>query len=327
MKRFKSKKKKNFRLLKIIVCLLIIFITYKIATSKIFSLELVDSNEEFILSMLEDSNHHMVYENKNSLISKLMKYVLNINVSEPETILQAVFKYEEDKKYISDEEDEEIVTEYISDPEQNIIEEPVVYIYNTHQLENYNLENYSEYNITPNVQMAAYFLRSLLNDEGINTIVETANINDFLSLNGWSYSYSYKASRYYVEDTLKNNPNLKLLIDLHRDSLSKEKSTVTIDGKNYAKVLFVVGTDYINYEENLSLANTLNESIIAKYPTLSRGVITKGGAGVNGVYNQDLSNKIVLIECGGNENTIDEVMNTLLVLKDIIKEYVVNNNG
>ena len=50
------------------------------------------SNEEFILSMLEDSNHHMVYENKNSLISKLMKYVLNVDVSEPETILQAVFK-------------------------------------------------------------------------------------------------------------------------------------------------------------------------------------------------------------------------------------------
>ena len=87
-------------------------------------------------------------------------------------------------------------------------------------------------------------------------------------------------------------------------------------------MLFVVGTEYEGYEQNLSLANTLNDQIKSKYPNLSRGVITKGGPGVNGVYNQDLSHNIVLIECGGNENTIDEVMNTMLVLRETIKEYL-----
>ena len=175
--------------------------------------------------------------------------------------------------------------------------------------------------------MAAYLLKGLLNKASIPTIVETGNINDFLSLNGWNYASSYKASRYYLEEAIKQNPNLKLIIDLHRDSIPKDKSTITIGDKNYAKILFVIGTDYDKYEENLSLATTLNNIIQEKYPNLSRGIITKGGAGVNGVYNQDINNKIVLIECGGNENTIDEVMNTMVALKETIQTYLEEHNG
>ena len=112
------------------------------------------------------------------------------------------------------------------------------------------------------------------------------------------------------------------MIDLHRDAISKDKSTAQINGKNYAKVLFVVGLEHENYEANLELANKLNSLIKEKYPAISRGVITKQGAGVNGIYNQDLSPKSVLIECGGKENSIDEVMNTTEILTQIIKEYL-----
>lgn len=322
MKRFKAKKRRKFP--KIFLGLIIIFLGYYFTTKLLMNIKLKSSNEEFITAMLNDANHHVIYDNQSKdYFGKIIKYILNFDLKNPKSILNTFFKYEtKNESNDADEIEDDNLTEYISDPDSAVVSDPVVYIYNTHQLESYNLDNYAEYNITPNVQMASYLLKGLLNKSGISTLVETGNINDFLSLNGWNYASSYKASRYYLEETVKQNPNLKLIIDLHRDSIPREKSTITINNKNYAKVLFVVGTDYDGYEDNLSLANTLNNLINGKYSGLSRGVITKGGEGVNGVYNQDVSNKIVLIECGGNENTIDEVMNTMLVLNEVIKEYL-----
>ena len=59
-----------------------------------------------------------------------------------------------------------------------------------------------------------------------------------------------------------------------------------------------------------------------KYPGLSRGIYKKKGAGVNGVYNQDFSPKTILIEVGGQDNTIDEVFNTCEAISTILTEYI-----
>ena len=61
--------------------------------------------------------------------------------------------------------------------------------------------------------------------------------------------------------------------------------------------------EYKSYEKNLSVANIINEKIKKKYPSLTRGVMLKSGDNVNGIYNQDLNQNIILMECGGNENT------------------------
>ena len=143
-----------------------------------------------------------------------------------------------------------------------------------------------------------------------------------MNLNGWNYNQSYQASRFYVTDALNKYPSLDLIIDLHRDAIPATSSTVTIDDKNYAKVLFVVGKEHDNYESNLDLATKLNDLIKEKYPSLTRGITIKSGSNVNGIYNQDLSGKIVLIELGGYENNIEEVMNTMEILSLIIKEYL-----
>lgn len=324
MKKFKSKKIRKKYFLKILMYICIIYITYQTTTNILLDFKLEKSNEDFIIALLNDSNHHLLYEKrKNNLLDKVIKYIGNIDINRPVSMLKKVFGYEfKEEKQVVEEVEDEVITNYIEDPNPISVDKPIVYIYNTHQLESYNATNYTDYNITPNVLMASYLLKERLNNLGIGTIVETANINDFLSLNGWSYSASYKASRYYVEDTIKKNPNLKLIIDLHRDAIPKSSSTITIDGKNYAKILFVIGKEYDHYEENLEIANKINEIIKEKYPLLTRGVITKEGENVNGVYNQDLSNKIILIECGGNENTIDEVMNTIEVLSKAIKKYI-----
>ena len=61
-------------------------------------------------------------------------------------------------------------------------------------------------------------------------------------------------------------------------------------------------------------------------PLSSRGVLQKEGAGVNGIYNQDISKNAVLLELGGNENTITEVLNTIEIISTIIKEHI-NETG
>ena len=51
-------------------------------------------------------------------------------------------------------------------------------------------------------------------------------------------------------------------------------------------------------------------------------IYKKKGKGVNGVYNQDFSSNCILIEFGGNKNTIDEVYNTVIALGEIISNYI-----
>ena len=320
MKKFKARKRKKFKLFKISICLIIVYIIYQFTFNILFDIKLKSNNEEFIKMLLSDSNHYMIYEKrKNNLLDKFIGYLSNIT-SEPTTILNSTIN--QNIKVSSDEVVSDVLTEYIDDPNPIDIDNPKVYIYNTHQLEGYDATNYSDYNITPNVQMASYLLKDKLNNMNIPTIVETGNINDFLSLNGWNYASSYKASRYYLESTLNKYNNLDLIIDLHRDSITHDSSTIEYNGKKYAKILFVVGKDYNTYEKNLELSNRLNNLLKEEVPEISRGVIIKGGNSVNGIYNQDLNNNIVLIECGGNENTIDEIINTVDILSIAIQKYM-----
>lgn len=328
-RRFISKKKRRRKsVLTIITYSLIIYVVYIILSSVIQNINLTSSNEEFLKELLIDSNHHLKYENKkDNILSKFINILYSVDVSEPVTILKKTFGYEEEEfikvsNTASDDDNGIIQTEYVPDPNSNNSNEPRVYIYNTHQLENYDYKKYEEYNITPNVMMASYIFREKLKDTGIPTVVETADIKDFLNANGWDYSSSYKASRYYVKEALNKYKNLDLLIDLHRDSISKQASTTAINGKSYAKVLFVVGKEHKNYKKNLDVSNKLNKLIKDKYPTLTRGIMTKYGAGVNGIYNQDLSSKSILIECGGSNNNLSEVINTIEILTEIIKEYL-----
>ena len=320
----KRKKKKFFKFVLFNIFVLCIYYGFKNIN---LNIKLAHSNQEFIAYMLNDSNHHLLYKKNNNIFRKLLLWISRGDVHSPVSLLESTFGYKDKEEYVDSEEDgtDEIdfdMNNYIKDPNPVDINNPRVYIYNTHQLESYSANNFEEYNITPNVMMASYLLKEKLNKLGTSTIVETSNITDFLSINGWSYASSYKASRFYMLDAINKYDNLDLLIDLHRDAVKHDSSTTEINGKKYAKVLFVVGLDYDNYGDNLALANNLNNKIKEKYPSLSRGVITKSGEGVNGIYNQDVANHVILLECGGNENTIEEVMNTIEVLSIIIHEYL-----
>lgn len=328
-KKFKSKKHKT-KFFKYILLLVVSYLIYSLISYVLLNIKLVDNNKEFITNLLSDSNYHILYEKRSkNVVYRLANILTNLNIKEPVSILENGFGYNNIDNTNSElvynefyDKDNSIqaVIDYMSKNEN--VSNPLVYIYNSHQTEGYSKEYLENEKITPNVLMAGYLLKEKLDKLGVPTIIEESNITEFLRINNWGYNESYKASRFYLLDAMEKYSSIKLFIDLHRDSLSKSNSTVTINNKNYAKVLFVVGKEHKNYKQNLELANKLNNMIKAKYPTLTRGVMQKEGPGVNGIYNQDLSSNVILLELGGQENTITEVLNTIEVISTIIKEYV-----
>lgn len=184
------------------------------------------------------------------------------------------------------------------------------------------MEYMEDYNINPTVLTASYMIQERLNKMGINTIVEENSISDYLKENDMKYYQSYEASRHYLLNTMEKYDSIKLYLDIHRDAISHEYSTVNINDLECAKIMFVVGLEHDNYLTNRENAKHLNDMIKSKYPTLTRGVIEKEGKNVNGIYNQDLGSNIMLIEIGGNYNNINEVLNTIDLITPIIGEYI-----
>ena len=198
--------------------------------------------------------------------------------------------------------------------------DPLIYIYNTHQTEEYETSTILDYSIKPTVTITNYILEEIFNKNKLYTYVEESNIKEILNKNSWNYSYSYKATRILLEQRKQEYPTLKYFIDIHRDSITKDKTTININNKSYAKILFLIGSENPNYQENLSFTEKLNNLLNQKYPNLSKGIYKKGGPGVNGVYNQDFSKYLILVEMGGYQNTPIEVLNSSLALAECFME-------
>ena len=174
-----------------------------------------------------------------------------------------------------------------------------IYLYNTHNLE--------KYNDGTTIKETTKILKDNLVKLGINVIQEERNTSELLHI-GLSY---YEISRLFLKDII-NQKDIAYFVDVHRDSVKNTK--VTIDGKDYAKIMFVLGLKNENYEENKKLLNEMNNYLNEKYPGLSRGIYEKNGDNVDGVYNQDLSSNVILIEIGGIENNIEEINNSTEIL-------------
>lgn len=322
-KKFHTKRRKKHKLIKILILILVCYFSFESTTYYVLKSQLATSNEEFLQNMLRDSNHYLLYQkSEENVIAKIGKYFMDFDLEKPLSLLGVPTVEEQTKEEMVFQEDPDAT--FVSNPVEktDVSSSPQVYIYNTHQTESYSMKTLEPYNITPSVMMASYLMKEHFQKEGIETIVEETNISDYMKEQGYQYAESYVASRTFVESILKKYPDLKLIIDLHRDAIPHDSSTITIGEKNYAKVLFIVGMNNPNYQANLSLAQSISDLINQSYPKLSRGIMSKSGSNVNGLYNQDLNGNMILLELGANENTIDEVQNTVEAIVPIISAYL-----
>lgn len=307
-RRFKTRRKKlNIKIVLVFIILIIYFsfsffyrILYKNYLSKL-------ENKIIVEDIINKSKNNYIekdFFSKYKDPKYILKYTLNANLDT--TVELEVNNYQEE----------------IKDESINNSNLPLVYIYSTHETEKYSDSELENYNIVPDVKIASYILENYLEDLGIETLVEKESVTEVLRKNNWAYKRSYDASREIVLKSIASKESLKLIIDLHRDSSSIEKTLLEFNNKKYARVLFVIGAEYTNYEVNYSLAKNINNNLEQLIPGISRGIIKKSGAGVNGIYNQDISPFSILIEIGGQYNKIDEVNNTLSILAKAILKYL-----
>lgn len=318
----KNKNKKILIKIKLLFFVIILTLSF-ICTIKFLDKVNLDVDDLFLTTLVSSSTNI----NKEGISSDIVNYVIDLDFFSPVNLLKNNYRGLINETNYKEEEKENIVMQPTLKPTPNIKIEPIVYIFNTHQTEEYTFNNLAVYNIKPTVMTASYMLQEKLKKNEIYSIVEEESVQEILSNNNWNYASSYKATRMLLEQAKYNNPSLIYYIDLHRDSVSKDKTTAIINGKSYAKVMFLLGMDNANYKESEKVITRLNNIISEKYNGISRGIYKKGGKGVNGIYNQDFSSNCILIEVGGVDNTIEEVSNTIDAISDMLITYIGENNG
>ena len=313
----KSKKTKKIKF-RIILFIIVIFSSFIITIKALSKYNLPYQNSDLVNFLIENNNPFIINSKSNySYFHKLMSKLIDLDLTKPVSILDTNFKGL--TKNI-DKEDKKL--KQVSKEDVLSSDKPTIYLYNSHDTEEYKPSSFAEYSVMPTVKLSDYILKEKLEDNGFCVLIEEQSISSIRSSLGLNYAGSYEASRVLMEQAKEKYPSLVYFIDIHRDSLNHDRTTLTYNEKNYAKVMFLVGLENPTYDGNLDFSTMISESINSKVPELSKGIYKKEGVGVNGVYNQDFSNRTILIEIGGPENTIDEVYETLLVLSEVLTEVI-----
>lgn len=208
--------------------------------------------------------------------------------------------------------------------------DPLVLIYHTHTTESYTPSEKFKYTPdntyhTKDVNFNMVKVGEVLADELNRLNVPTIHNKTFHDIP--TYMTSYANSLKTVEGVLKQNPSIKIVIDLHRDApvsdlqKAREITTVKIDGATYARFLLVVGTDktfpHPNWKENYRFANFLNDKLEQRYPGISRGLDLRSER-----FNQHVSNKAILLEIGSHGNTMEEALASAKVFAEVLADAV-----
>ncbi|WP_069203020.1 stage II sporulation protein P [Bacillus testis] len=167
-----------------------------------------------------------------------------------------------------------------------------------------------------NVVKIGSLLAEQLIANGLKVYHDTTDVNKKLVERNMNYYHSYDISGEIVKAASAQNTKMQYFIDVHRDAARKKLTTKVINGKSYARLYFIIGKENKDYQKNLEFTKKINSALEEKYPGLSRGVLGKSRLEGNGVYNQNISDKAILVELGGVDNTMDELNRTIKALAD-----------
>ncbi|MBQ4569962.1 MAG: stage II sporulation protein P [Ruminococcus sp.] len=139
------------------------------------------------------------------------------------------------------------------------------------------------------------------------------------------YDGAYYRSWDTIEKYIEKYPKIKVVLDLHRDSISygtnggKVKPTFTVSGRKAAQIMIMAGYDPDGYfefpfwEDNLALALKLQDTAEQMYPGMTRPLYFG-----NFAYNMNINNGSLLIEVGTDANTLEEAVYTGELLSNVL---------
>lgn len=210
-------------------------------------------------------------------------------------------------------------------------DKPQVLIMHTHTTESFepfereNFDSSFNYRTTEsskNVVMIGNEITKQIENAGISVIHDTT-IHDYPSYNG-----SYERSAETVKKILRDNPSIKVVLDIHRDAIGTNESimqpTVEINGKDAAPIMIISGCDdgtmdMPDYMKNFRFASLLQQQISSDYQGLARPILFDYRK-----YNQDLTTGSLLIEVGTHGNTLEQVKYTGELLGKSIAKSLIN---
>lgn len=148
----------------------------------------------------------------------------------------------------------------------------------------------------------------VLREYGITVIHDTTSYE--IPTSEQAYTNAKKA----LEQTLQENPSIRLVIDIHRDAAldsdgNQWSSTITVDGKETSQLSFVVGTGCrqggnANFLRNMAYAEKLEVQLDTMYPGICRRTLVN-----TSMYNQNLDATFLLAEVGLAGDTLEEALN------------------
>lgn len=188
-------------------------------------------------------------------------------------------------------------------------EKKSIYIYSTHQKEKYLDEK--------SVVDGSYYLAELLKEKGYEVIVEDRNLSKELSDRNLSYDQSYLISRGAINDAIIEHKGFDLMIDFHRDSVPRNSSYIKDDTKAYAKLMIVLGGLSSHFNQIHLNAKTLYDKTNQIQHGIMKNILVR-----EAYYNQDISENMLLIEVGSDQNYYEEVKNSIEVLAKAIDEMM-----
>ena len=196
---------------------------------------------------------------------------------------------------------------------------PQILIYHTHSQEGY-ADSVSGDNGTTIMGVGDRLAQILTDTYGYTVLHHTGQYD--VDSRDDAYSKALPA----IEQVLKENPSIQVVIDLHRDQMAEEtKLVMDLDGRPTARFMFFNGlsrtrkTGNISYlynenqEENLAFSFQMQLKAAEYYPGLTRKIYLKGYR-----YNMHLRPRTLLVELGAQNNTVEEAMNACEPLAHIL---------
>jgi len=193
----------------------------------------------------------------------------------------------------------------------------IVGIYNTHNNESYAGDGGPEHRFGENgdVVTVGETLKKALEKNGIGAVHST-QIHDAIDFMK-AYSYSVTTATQMTKDY----PNMKILIDVHRDGFPAgvAKRTTTVKGQTVSRVMVVIGKKNPHWQINEALAKELMALAEKKYPGLFMPNISYAE---DARYNEHLSDGGLLLEFGSQFNTLGESNGASEAVAEILSDYL-----
>jgi len=205
---------------------------------------------------------------------------------------------------------------------------PQIFVYHTHTTESFlkNINQIGDKSVPSRTSDSNYNVVRV--GEALISNLKKLNVNVIhnKTIHDKDYNSSYVKSLSTLTDYVGKYPSLKMTIDLHRDAAGSDKLRVVkkINGKDYAQIMFVIGTDSKldnpKWKENLKLALKIQSRLNELAPGIAKPTYISKNR-----YNQHLTNGSVIIEIGGDGNVIDECVRSTTYLAQAINDVIYKN--